>query len=150
MNFNTFYNTDDECDIFYFVQTCSLYKQGYISSVKRLGTSCFDYDVPEGTVPWTNSPLDPDDAMNIAKNEFDWMPENKHLFIDYYSRDASDINILSRMYDKICRYSQIIEYPGGVMYLEHGLTKLFSDDVIINNYLYEVFEYFDVPVSKLA
>lgn len=148
MTFNTFYNTDDECGIFYFIQTCSLYKQGYISTVKQLGSLCFDYNVPEGKVPWINSPLDPDDAMNIAKNEFDWIPENKHLFVDYYSRDENDIDILSRMYDKICQYSHNTDYPRGIMHLEHGLTKLFSDDVIDDNYLYlhEVFEYFDVSI----
>lgn len=147
MNFNMFYNTDDECGIFYFVLTCSLYKQGYISSVKQLGKSCFDYNTRK--VPWINSPLDPDDAMDIAENKFDWVSENKQLFIDYYSRSARDNDILSRMYDKICRYSQITEYPGGIMYLENDSTKLFSDDVIDGNYLYlhEVFEYFNIPVQ---
>ena len=76
------------------------------------------------------------------------MPENKYLFIDYYSRDENDIDILSRMYDKICQYSHNTDYPGGIMLLEHGLTKLFPDDVIDDNYLYlhEVFEYFDVSI----
>ena len=112
MDKTLFLNNSEHSDIAEFTATVHLYRHGFIPKVQRNPSLIINKYSEE---------------LRFIPNTFEWIPENKSFFIEYYKRNNSHVDILSRMYDKICEYSKITNSPGGIMQDEH-LRKLFKDD----------------------
>lgn len=112
MDKTLFLNDSEHSDIAEFMATVHLYTHGFIPNIQR-------------------NPLlimnEYSEELRFIPNTFKWIPENKQFFIEYYKRNSSHVDILSRMYDKICEYSKITKFPGGIMQSKN-LRKLFKDD----------------------